>query len=1120
MKNAKPSLSLKGNLFGRKQVAFPFNRDFNKYQSGITLNSDFRFAHEPWQVDSNNSFIGRQAELDTMAERILFSNGGSFLVTGYRGVGKTSFVNQVIHRLEKIKPWAEEFLGQVEVLPVYLSIARPMQPAELMHHIIRRLYSKLIEVGIYGSLPVSLQEELTLAYHRTSINMKRTVGSATEWKLSANDVGAELGKDKKVGFKIPIGYTRSQNQSQEAAFLGYDDKAAEYDITHLSKKLMAGYVKPRSFGQRLIQWFSRKVPNLTRIKIIFIFDELDKLEEFMIEENGVKKRFIDEILNSLKNLFTTSGISFIFIAGKDLQESWLEELGRGDSVYESIFSYDKYLPCLWSETDQICDNLVDWSEMSIVENKTNKCHRCQNNLQVKQMFCNNCGIYILDNEEARLTFEEFKKYLCYKGRGIPRRIIRGFNEYVQWNGERPVLVFSRLDMRRIHFYANLQDVLKADGWNLFGNLPEEIGALRDKQLLGIYYLVDWMLRQGKRKFTLKEAVVASKQLSYKIAFAEEIAPQMINNLIKILLKSDYLLMVKSDLSQAQIGDLDYVSNLYKLSPKCLGEMSGLINILQEDTSQFEAGISEFGQYKLVKKIGAGGMATVYLAWDDELGLFLALKVLTFVSNPQAVERFKREGEVMSRLHHPNIVRYYGAGTDQGRFYIAMDYVDGADLNTILQRQKHRRLSVDMAISIIYPIVEALHYILGKGFVRNDIKPSNILLSRNGTVYLSDFGITKLSSENSSNLSNSELHWDTVVPLVIGTPHYISPEVYQDQSPDVRSDIYSLGVVLYEILTGQRPFEGDYRELRIAHLTQSPIPPSQIVAIPPELEAVILRCLMKDRLQRFQDFSELGVALSPFLRPVEMSLFIATSLQQVKVVEERSLSVTANFSPPSFVPVNTVPPTLTSKTIISEPPVTAYPNPITITGVSEASSFAPVNTALPAPPIILEPAVTAYPNPITITGVSESPSFAPVIISPPTLTQQTLIPVPSVAAWPSLITGVSEPDLLPLKPDDYLVIFKPGNTVIARWPLKKPQLYLGRDLDNDIVLDTTSASRIHARIVMEEFSAEIGIANRYVVEDLNSNNGTYVNGVSIHKPYLLRDKDTIQIAEYSIEFRQD
>src|SRR5262249_22660750 len=123
-----------------------------------------------------------------------------------------------------------------------------------------------------------------------------------------------------------------------------------------------------------------------------------------------------------------------------------------------------------------------------------------------------------------LFYEDFKKYLSYKGRGIPRRIIRAFNEYVQWEDGKPLLAFSGHDMRRIRFYAGLQEIINNNSEKIFGDVDEEVvGTFHDKLRLGVYYIIDWMLRRGNREFTLNEAITASKNLSARIAPAEEVA---------------------------------------------------------------------------------------------------------------------------------------------------------------------------------------------------------------------------------------------------------------------------------------------------------------------------------------------------------------------------------------------------------------------------------------------------------------------------------------------------------------------------------------------------------------------------------------------------------------------
>lgn len=920
----------------------PFIRDLSQYKFGIPLKSTFRFAHEPIHAASSMAFIGRQAELNTLVERILFSNGGSFLVTGYRGVGKTSFVNQVIKTLEAALPWAETYLGKTEVLAVQLNLARPLQPSELMHHIIRRLYHKLLDKGIFSALDPDLQEQLTLAYRRTSVTITRSTADGRESNIGLSEFSIGEG-DAKATFKPSLSYKRTQTQNYQSVFLGYDDKAAEYDVIDLSRRLVAGYAKKRPFWGRMRASSHRKY---VRLKIIFVFDEMDKLEEFFIENNGEKQLFIDSLLSHLKNLFTTSGISFIFIAGKDLHERWLEDLGKGDSIYESVFSYDKYLPCMWTNVNEICDLLVD--RAALIDNSIrskSECFRCHAPTFTKQMFCSQCGAYLLDSNEARFMFEDFKKYLGYKGRGLPRRIIRGFNEYVQWNDQRPTLVFAHQDIRRIRFYAELQAVLEKTLPKLLGTATEEFfSSQQDKQRLGIYYLIDWILRRGTRSFTLSDAIHASEQLSKKVALAEEVAPQILGDIIDVLVKHEYLQEVKKELNQAQIIELNAKGEKqYQILPRRLNEITGVADIFAEEAyvlNQDETNPTQIGNYKLQEKIGMGGMGTVYRAWDRQNNREVALKLLdrNLVSASQLAKRFRREAEILRRLDHPNIVRYYDSGEIQGQFYLAMNYVDGPNLGVVLE--KYGKLDAEIAIHLIQPFAEALQYVHEQGFIRNDIKPGNILLSRDGEVYLADLGITK-SKQGDMNV--------TGVVAQIGTPQYMAPEQWENKPADERSDIYSLGITLYEMVTGRRPFEGySIEEIEQQHLNQTLLSPSNLTPLPPTLEQMIVKCLARQPEQRFQTMKEVVMALKaiPTQAVDRRSLVAMITTTLAKIQQDQN---SARISTMIGFPSCEVP-------IVAIAPIDALPVPAAVASPAPSiPDFAPFPATGEFSPISIEPA---------------------------------------------------------------------------------------------------------------------------------------------------------------------
>jgi Cdc6-like AAA superfamily ATPase len=356
----------------------------------IPLRRDFRFIHEPVHYSKRGAitrFVGRDRELDELTQRIFYADGGSFLVTGYRGVGKTSFVNQTIKQIEQLTHTFESALGPTRVLHIHLNLARPLTPAELMYHIIRSLYQELEQQRLLGRLDRSTREALALAVQRTSMNVTRTSERSGEIGYDLSKLVTNIQAISAISGVLSGKVSRSQKL--DLNYLAYDEKSAEYDLIQLAGRLIHSYRERRGLRRRRV-----------RLKIIFVFDELDKLEGFTTA-NGAP--VIDDILSVLKNLFTTSGLFFIFIAGRDLQERLTEDIGRGDSIYESVFTYAIYLPAMWADIDAICNELLAPAP-------------------------SNVGIGLTGVAIPGSDVELFKQYLAYKGRGIPRRILRGFNQ--------------------------------------------------------------------------------------------------------------------------------------------------------------------------------------------------------------------------------------------------------------------------------------------------------------------------------------------------------------------------------------------------------------------------------------------------------------------------------------------------------------------------------------------------------------------------------------------------------------------------------------------------------------------------------------------------------------------
>jgi serine/threonine protein kinase/beta-lactam-binding protein with PASTA domain len=248
------------------------------------------------------------------------------------------------------------------------------------------------------------------------------------------------------------------------------------------------------------------------------------------------------------------------------------------------------------------------------------------------------------------------------------------------------------------------------------------------------------------------------------------------------------------------------------------------------------------RYEVKRRLGSGGMADVYLAYDQLLGREVALKVLAphFAGDEEFVERFRREAAAAASLNHPNIVQIYDKGEAEGTYYIAMEYLEGRSLKEIIV--KHAPLGPDLVVSVSRQIVEALRYVHRRDIIHRDIKPQNIIVDDDGRVKVTDFGIARAGSVSSVTEAGSS----------IGTAHYLSPEQAQGLPVEAASDLYSLGIVMYEMATGTLPFDGDNAvSIAMQHVHDTPVAPRNIVPdIPESLEAVIMRALSKRPVERY------------------------------------------------------------------------------------------------------------------------------------------------------------------------------------------------------------------------------------------------------------------------------
>src|SRR5215212_9408051 len=266
-------------------------------------------------------------------------------------------------------------------------------------------------------------------------------------------------------------------------------------------------------------------------------------------------------------------------------------------------------------------------------------------------------------------------------------------------------------------------------------------------------------------------------------------------------------------------------------------------------------------YRILEKLGAGGMGEVYLAEDMKLGRKIAIKILSeeFTTNKDRLHRFEQEASAASNLNHPNILTIHEVGIDEGRHYIATEFIDGL---TLRRKMAAAQLETPEILDIAVQIGSALEEAHAAGIVHRDIKPDNVMVRRNGYVKVLDFGLAKLTETVDRSPSDAEaatrvlVHTDAGV--VMGTSHYMSPEQARGKPVDGRSDIWSLGVVIYEMVAGRTPFEGETSTDVIVAITQKEPPPLARFApnVPAELDWIVMKALRKDRDERYQTVKEL------------------------------------------------------------------------------------------------------------------------------------------------------------------------------------------------------------------------------------------------------------------------
>ena len=795
--------------------------------------------HGPsWGDRDVTPWLGHRDLVDELAQRILHSRGGAFLVTGFRGAGKTTVVRQAIREV------TSAIGGATRILPIYITLARPVAPAELLFVVVRQIYEQLDIDGTLQRLPKRTQKLIQTAFVRTSLAVKETRASAMERGVA---LGLAGGAQALHGLapKIDLTQKRSRSESTEAAYLTSSEVDVEYDLLRILQVL--------SDPQARRSWRPWKHRRPSCIHPIVVLDEVDKLTALQTDgTNGMQQ--LEQLIGALKNVLTSRNVHFIVVAGVDLHDQVIRDTSRGIGVYESVFAWQLYVPCMWHAPDMLLNMIVQ------------------------------------DRSPHEDSLEQLGGFLRYRARGVPRRLWQEVNHIVRWDGGHPWLDIGA-DGDLVIFYSRLEQILSEF---LTRRVQVDLfpGPLdMDRWVLSSFYSMDRILRTNGRSFTAVDVVNNPDEPDFDPIL--RVTTALATPLLQFLTTRNVVAVVRSarTASSTMIGDLqDANLTVYKLVDDVRAVIAGFahehhgeppqehaerpaapdsqITLTRlrpsaygaaEPEPEVVAGLARppsepieviAGRYLLRRLLGSGGVGSVYEAEDSLLQRVVAIKMLDpwALRDESAKTRFLREGRVASMLNHPNIVRTYDVvDIDSERIAIVMELVPGPTLSEVV---RGNGIPAPRAVSTALDLLSALTECQRIGVSRIDLKPSNVIIRNGETAVVIDLGLARRT------VVDDEVTMDGVL---IGTPAYMAPEqITESESVDIRTDIYCVGLILIECITGTPPRSGDMEEI----ITQILLKDLDLDALPVStlLREAISRATARAPSERFQTPEEFVTAL--------------------------------------------------------------------------------------------------------------------------------------------------------------------------------------------------------------------------------------------------------------------
>jgi len=798
----------------------------------VPLKPSFRYVHEPLRAGEDAlPPLGNEKLIEELQSRVLHSRGGAFLITGFRGVGKSTLVLRALDGI------ADRAAPRDRVLAVTISVARATTTERLLFAIVRRVFETLNDSGVLGQLPAPTRHALLVAYMRTSLSFKETQSEARE-RSAGLDLSLGPGKAIKAvaDFTVPklsMSAKRSHSLAMEAAFLAYSETDVEYDlmrIVSLVDQRAGPDAERRTFVRRL--WPSDH-QDPAQPHLVIVLDEVDKLT---VDQAGLAT--IEDLLTGIKNVLTMPGVHFLIVAGPDLHDRAIRDAARGNGVYESVFGWRMYVPCVWDAPDRLIADVIHAGAPADAS-----------------------------------TVRSLVQYLRFKARGVPRRLLQEVNSFIAWEENSPRLRIGAADIDRVEFYARLERILgdyftASQQKRLFPVAIDE-----DRWRLGGYYVIDWVLQSNGELFGAADLFREGEEAEFDPLL--RISRRNVDRLLDHLAEKGVLKVEREMNGMATVigGIAESGAKVFRLADEIRQLLYGFAAQHEAERAGHDVSLAVAtpgraepypnlaqpsakvigDRYELGELLRQGGITSFYKGRDVVTGRPVQVKLLrpTLSDDPVARARFERDADILRRLSHPHIIRIYDVfrGPERDPAVIT-EWVHGPSLEQLIADDGPMPPAQAAAVGRL--LAEVLDYIEGQKVVRLDLKPSTVVMADRGPVIV-DLGVAVQLDENRMSI--------TVTGQFVGTPEFIAPELLDGGDPDPQADVFSLGLLLYYCLTGKVPWEGMIGRPALMMAARTEEVDTSDLPISPEFRGALARAVARNRDRRFSHAAELRDALA-------------------------------------------------------------------------------------------------------------------------------------------------------------------------------------------------------------------------------------------------------------------